>query len=95
MEAINKKVIGSLWRMDDVVWNFLPAKGSAGGILIMWRKYHVNCHDVISGETTLSRLFSNLPNGEYCYFSEVYCGGNNEECNLLGNEISNIKELLG
>lgn len=51
--------------MEDVGWNFLPAKGSAGDVLIMWRKDRMICNDVIPGETTLSCLFSNLPNGDH------------------------------
>lgn len=79
MEAINEKIIGSLWRMDNIDWNFLPAEGSAGGILIMWRKDCVNYYGVILGEITISCLFSNLFNGDFWYISGVYCRGNCEE----------------
>lgn len=35
MEEISVKHIKSLWRGNEIGWNFLLAKGTAGGILIM------------------------------------------------------------
>lgn len=52
LDSINEKTIKCLWRMEEVGWHFLLAKGSAVGILLMWRKEGVVCLDVIFGETT-------------------------------------------
>lgn len=92
MESINEKIIGSIWKADNIDWKYLPAKGSAGGILIMWRNDRVNCHGIIPGEITLSCLFSNLSNEDFWFFSGVYCRGNCEERIKLGNELKHIKD---
>lgn len=93
METITEKIIKSIWQMDEVDWHFLPTKGSAGGILIMWRKDHALCHNFLLGETTLSCLFSNLNYGILWYFSGVYCRGNNDERTKFGEELSVIRNL--
>lgn len=81
--------------MNDIGWNSSPAKGSTGGILIMWRKDQVLYHNVTPGEVTFSSLFSNLTNGYPWYFSGVYCRGNAPERNLLAVELEHIKSSWG
>lgn len=64
MEEISVKHIKSLWRGNEIGWNFLLAKGTAGGILIMWRVDRVWFQNIIKGEITLACLFSNIVNGD-------------------------------
>lgn len=81
--------------MNNIGWLALPAKGSADGILIMWRKDRVNCLNNIPGDVTLSCLFSSLSNRESWYFSDIYCKRNNNECNMLRMELEQIQQTWG
>lgn len=61
----------------------------------MWKKDHVLCWDAIAGEITLSRLLSNVFNGEIWYFACVCCIGNIMERTLLGEELSKCQIKWG
>lgn len=94
LSEVNKKIIRSIWSFKDTGWCSLPAKGAAGGIIIMWKKDKILCHSVMLGDVSLSCLFSNLSNGDNWHFSGVYCRGNSSERNLLNAELEKIKFSL-
>lgn len=61
----------------------------------MWKKDIGEVRDHLTGETTLSCLFSNIISGKDWFFSGVYCMSNETECKLLWNEISSCLTKWG
>lgn len=95
MEILSDFTVKSLWKADGVEWKFLPSKGFAGGILLMWKRDWVTCMDVKIGEITISCLFSNNNNTTTWFFSGVYCRGNDTERTLLWQELNQCFNCWG
>lgn len=95
MDEYSNGVINSLWSLKDKGWQAIPAKGSAGGIAIVWRDDHVVCTDVIKGESTLSCIFENRIGKFKWMFTGVYCRGNKAEKDTFWGELENFKTKWG
>lgn len=53
MEIVNGRVTRILWRVKEVGWNLLLAKGATRGIVVMWKKEKAKCKEVLMRETTI------------------------------------------
>lgn len=87
-ESINETTIKNLWSAARIGKQFLPVKGTASGILLVWKKDSVVFQDVHISKITLSCQFSNISNGAFWYFSGVYCKDNELEHSLLWEELA-------
>lgn len=72
METKSREIVKDLWAGNFVDWVELGARGTSGGILIMWDNQVVSKTDVTGGSFSLSYLFKNLHDDFEWVLSEVY-----------------------
>ena len=62
MEDINKKMVRTCWKSDDIEWLHSPSIGNSGGILSIWIKsiFTINSHMVTRHWLAISGIFPSL-----------------------------------
>lgn len=72
-------------------WHGIPAKGSVGGIVILWIEYFVKCNDILKAEYSVSCLFKNCRGGLIWIFTGVHYRGSREDKDVLWKELGECK----
>lgn len=63
METLTDGIVRSVWGGRWVKYDYLPARGIAGGILVMWDDGKLECVEILKGEFIISMKFRNFGNG--------------------------------
>lgn len=62
MESISIYVVHDLWKIKEIGWKEILARGASGGILVIWSDNLLN-YKVFSGTYSISCLFEDRRDG--------------------------------
>lgn len=57
MEVMTNVIVRRLWSRSWVKYEYIPARGNAGGLILLWDERKVECREVKSGEFCLAVKF--------------------------------------
>ncbi|KAK2985871.1 hypothetical protein RJ640_009941 [Escallonia rubra] len=78
LNVVDSFIISSLWHGRDIQWDYNPAIGTAGGIILMWNASSLTVKDIHHGKYSISVCFSNNLDNFDWVFTGVY-GPNDDE----------------
>lgn len=87
LEKCSENLVKSIWGIKNVGLCTVDAKGSAGGLIIMWRKDAMSCEEIMEGKRSLSCHFKNIKGEITWTMTGVYCRGSREEKEFLWEEL--------
>ena len=93
MKEMSDKIVRSLGIGRNLGWVSLDARGSTGGVLVMWDKKVLEGLEAEVGSFSISCRFKNCEEGFVWVFSGLYGPCNGKERRELWEELAAIKGL--
>lgn len=60
VESCDRVFIKRIWNCKEVGWDFISAKGAAGGVVLMWNEVKFQCLYRVRGEVSQSVWLKNV-----------------------------------
>ncbi|RVX00292.1 hypothetical protein CK203_024581 [Vitis vinifera] len=95
MKEMFDRIVRSLGIGRNLGWVSLDARGSAGGVLVMWDKKVLEGLEAKVGSFSISCIFKNYEEGFVWVFSGLYGPCNGKERRELWEELAAVKGLWG
>ncbi|RVW80641.1 hypothetical protein CK203_044342 [Vitis vinifera] len=93
MKEMSDRIVRSLGIGRNLGWVSLDARGSAGGVLVMWDKRVLEGLEAEVGSFSISCRFRNCEEGFVWVFSGLYGPINGKERRELWEELATVKGL--
>ena len=93
MKEMSDRIVRSLGIGRNLGWVSLDARGSAGGVLVMWDKRVLEGLEAEVGSFSISCRFRNCEEGFVWVFSRLYGPINGKERRELWEELAAVKGL--
>lgn len=90
IECMSREMVRDLWPGNFIDWVSLEARGTAGGIIMLWDRRVVSKIDETKGVFSISCFFKNVVDGFEWVLSGVY--GPNED-SLRGSLWAELEEV--
>jgi hypothetical protein len=90
LEYVSNIIVRSLWGCLFADWCYLPSRGAAGGILLMWDRRVVEKVEVYVGEFVVACSFKNVVDAFSWAFAGVYGPHNISSRRLLWEELAGL-----